>query len=48
MLEICEVANKYKVPIISDEVYYGLVYDDETEFVSFGNVTKEIPVIVIY
>jgi len=29
MLEIIEFAEKYKLPIIADEVYYGLSYDDD-------------------
>ena len=47
-LQIIEVANEFKIPIISDEVYYGLVYDDDVEFISFGNLTKDVPVIVKY
>lgn len=47
MLEILQVADEYKLPIIADEVYYGLVFDDESEFHSFGNLTKDVPVIVI-
>jgi len=46
MLEILEVADELKIPIIADEVYYGLVYDDEVEFISFGNVSKSVPIIV--
>lgn len=45
-LEILEVANQYKLPIIADEVYYGLVYDDKAEFHSFGNLTSDVPIIV--
>ena len=40
-----EVANDYKVPIISDEVYHGLVYEDDAEFTSMGNLSKEVPII---
>ena len=29
LLEILNVANEMKVPIISDEVYYGMVYDSD-------------------
>lgn len=39
------MANEFKVPIIADEVYYGLVYEDEAEFHSMGNLQKEVPVI---
>lgn len=44
-MEILAIANDYKVPIISDEVYYGLVYEDDTQFTSMGNLTKEVPII---
>lgn len=47
MLEILDVANYYKIPIISDEVYYGLVYEDDAEFISFGNITKDVPIICV-
>ena len=45
MEEILKVAEEFKLPIISDEVYYGLSYDPERPFISFGNVTKTVPVI---
>lgn len=45
-LEILKVADDSKVPIIADEVYYGLVYEDDLEFISFGNLTKDVPIIV--
>lgn len=46
-LDIIAVCNEYKIPIISDEVYYGLVYEDDAEFTSMGNLTKEVPVICV-
>ena len=48
MLQILEIANKHKVPIIADEVYYGLSFDESRPFYSFGNVTKDVPVIVSF
>jgi tyrosine aminotransferase len=45
MQEILAVADEFKVPIISDEVYYGLTYDPERPFISFGNATSTVPVI---
>jgi tyrosine aminotransferase len=30
---------------LADEVYYGLNYGEGTEFTSFGNLTKEVPII---
>jgi len=45
MAEILAVADDVKVPIVADEVYYGLTYDPERPFVSFGNATSTVPVI---
>lgn len=45
MLEIIDIADKLKIPIIADEVYYGLVYEDDAEFHSFGNLTNKVPII---
>lgn len=45
MAEILAVADDVKVPIIADEVYYGLTYDPERPFISFGNATSTVPVI---
>lgn len=42
---ILAVAEEYKIPLISDEVYYGLSYDPERPFYSFGNITSTVPVI---
>lgn len=44
-LEIIKIAEAYKLPIVSDEVYFGLVYDEESEFVSMGHLTKDVPII---
>ena len=43
--EILAVADEFKLPIIADEVYYGLSYDEERPFISFGNATTTVPVI---
>ena len=43
--EILAVADEFKIPIIADEVYYGLTYDPERPFISFGNATSTVPVI---
>lgn len=43
--EILAVADEYKIPIIADEVYYGLSYDPERPFYSFGNSTSTVPII---
>lgn len=45
MQEILAVAEEFKLPIIADEVYYGLSYNPERPFVSFGNATSTVPVV---
>jgi len=45
MLEIIAVCDEHKIPIIADEVYYGLNYDKDSEFHSFGNLAVNVPVI---
>jgi aspartate/methionine/tyrosine aminotransferase len=42
-----KIANDFKVPLIADEVYYGIVFDDDVQYESFGNLTKDVPIIVI-
>lgn len=44
MLEILAIADKHRIPIISDEVYYGLSYNEERPFHSMGNMTSTVPV----
>lgn len=36
VMEILALADELKIPIIADEVYYGLSYDPERPFVSIG------------
>ena len=45
MEQILAIADKYKVPLISDEVYYGLSYEESRPFHSFGTMTSTVPVI---
>lgn len=45
MEEILAVAEEFKLPLIADEVYYGLSYDPERPFYSFANMTTTVPVI---
>jgi tyrosine aminotransferase len=45
MLDILAIADEYRVPIISDEVYYSLSYNDERPFHSFGHLSSTIPII---
>ena len=50
IIDIIKIADEFKLPIIADEVYYGLLYDPEEgeEFNSFGNMTKDVPIIVLF
>jgi tyrosine aminotransferase len=45
LMEILQIADDYLIPIISDEVYYGLSYNEERPFYSLGNLTSKVPVI---
>lgn len=42
---ILAIADKHKVPLICDEVYHGLSFDDARPFHSFGNLTTKVPII---
>ena len=44
-LEIIEFAKRVHLPILADEIYYGVVYDDSAKFTSFGNLSKDVPII---
>ena len=45
MEAITAFATKHHLILVSDEVYYGLAYHPEKEFISFPEVAKDIPVI---
>lgn len=45
MEQILAIADKYKVPLIADEVYHGLSYDESRPHHSFGTMTSTVPVI---
>ncbi|CDW81383.1 tyrosine aminotransferase [Stylonychia lemnae] len=46
-LDIISMANELQLPIISDEVYYGITYEEGVEFTSLGVLTKEVPIICL-
>jgi tyrosine aminotransferase len=45
-LEIIKIAEEFKVPLLCDEVYYGLVFPGQ-EFHSFGNLSTEVPMLCL-
>lgn len=45
ILEILSIAEKYKVPIIADEVYEGMTFSD-VKFTSFGELTTNVPIFI--
>lgn len=48
MEEILQVAQHDQIPIISDEVYYEMVFPSSgKKFYSFGRVSKDVPVLVV-
>lgn len=46
MEEILAFSNKHEVPIVADEVYWKMVFPG-VEALSFGEVTEDVPVIVL-
>lgn len=46
MREILGVARKHRLPIVADEVYAGMVFDDREGY-SFGDVSEEVPIISV-
>lgn len=42
---ILALADKHKIPLICDEVYHGLSFDAERPFISFGNLSSNVPII---
>jgi len=47
MEAILALSDKHGVPLICDEVYHGLTYDEERPFISFGNLTTKTPLICV-
>lgn len=47
LAKILEVADEIKVPIISDEVYFGLAYEDGAEYFSLAHIPSDVPIICI-
>jgi tyrosine aminotransferase len=45
MLEILKIADEHRIPMICDEVYYGLSYDEARPFISFSELSKTVPMI---
>jgi len=46
MLEILEVVQQLHLPLISDEVYFDMVFHQKA-FHSFGEVSEDVPVLVV-
>jgi tyrosine aminotransferase len=46
MQEILQVVKQLDVPLVSDEVYWDMVFEGQ-EFYSFGHVSEDVPVIVV-
>ena len=46
MWKTLSLDNNYKVTLVSDEIYYNMTYK-EYDFISFGHLSKIVPVIVM-
>ena len=42
MVDLLELVNEYKIPIISDEIYASLVYNNNNKYISFSKL-KRLP-----
>jgi len=47
MAEIVALSDEFGIPLICDEVYYGLSFDENREFVSFSHFHSKVPMICI-
>eukprot|EP00483_Globobulimina_turgida_P001904 UN01906 len=50
ILSILQIAKDFSIPIISDEVYAEMVYDDNNgtgKFYSFASLSKKVPILTI-
>eukprot|EP01061_Rhynchopus_euleeides_P000701 TRINITY_DN10514_c0_g1_i1.p1 TRINITY_DN10514_c0_g1~~TRINITY_DN10514_c0_g1_i1.p1 ORF type:complete len:447 (+),score=196.80 TRINITY_DN10514_c0_g1_i1:119-1342(+) len=46
LLDLLKIAEEFKLPVVSDEIYDGVVFDDEV-FTSIATLTETVPTIVI-
>lgn len=46
ILEILDVVKQLHVPLISDEVYFDMVFEGKT-FYSFGDLSEDVPVLIV-
>eukprot|EP00484_Ammonia_sp_Unknown_P022630 CAMPEP_0197024358 /NCGR_PEP_ID=MMETSP1384-20130603/4909_1 /TAXON_ID=29189 /ORGANISM="Ammonia sp." /LENGTH=547 /DNA_ID=CAMNT_0042452727 /DNA_START=28 /DNA_END=1671 /DNA_ORIENTATION=+ len=50
IMNVLKVAEDYSIPIISDEIYAGMIYDDnngQDRFYSVASLTKRVPVLTL-
>ena len=43
MLQILNLAEKHALPLLADEVYYGMAYDSSTKFIPFAHAGAGLP-----
>ena len=45
MREILKLCDEVEIPLIADEVYYGLSYSEKFPFIPFADLTSTVPII---
>lgn len=46
LLDFLKVAEKHQVPVVSDEIYWNMTFE-EAEFFPLGHLTTTVPVITM-
>merc|ERR1719229_37968 len=47
LLDVLKVAERHSLPIVSDEIYEGMVYNEEVKFHSMASLTKKVPILTL-
>eukprot|EP00485_Elphidium_margaritaceum_P007571 CAMPEP_0202692054 /NCGR_PEP_ID=MMETSP1385-20130828/6546_1 /ASSEMBLY_ACC=CAM_ASM_000861 /TAXON_ID=933848 /ORGANISM="Elphidium margaritaceum" /LENGTH=558 /DNA_ID=CAMNT_0049347527 /DNA_START=45 /DNA_END=1721 /DNA_ORIENTATION=+ len=50
ILRVLQIAENYSIPIVADEIYAGMIYDDnhgKDKFVSVASLTRRVPVLTL-
>lgn len=47
VLKVIDIARRYQLPIISDEIYSGMVFDDNHPFYSMAELSADVPVLIL-
>jgi len=45
--EIIQIAEDYKIPIIADEIYAGMIFDETQKFINMAELTDTVPILSV-